>query len=461
MTLWLIFSCVMAGVLALLLIPLLRRPTAAAARIDYDIVVYRDQLAEVERDVERDLLNRDQADAARNEILRRMLAAEDAELAAVNGRPGGERGLRRTAALVILVGIPLGSFALYGLLGSPGLPGQPYTSRQADPSFQVEQLAERLAAELRAKPDADRFATLGETYFTLRRYGDAIAAFQQALELGAADPQMLATLGEAITLANGGEVGEEARHAFSQALSLDGRDPRARFYLGLAKAQAGKFREAVAIWRDLQKDSASDAPWLGMLNEHIASYAKQGGFDPATVAATPPVPEEGQTVEEAGPGGGGAAAILSQSPEEREKTIKSMVDGLAARLEQNPDDLEGWLRLVRSYRTLNDLGRARQAAERAVKLKPRAVEPRLMLGEIQLASAKGDRLPADFIDTMRAVLDLDPNNDEAMYYVGAAEAQDGHADRARKIWSRLLDILPQDSPHRQQLLKQIADLPKG
>lgn len=475
MTLWILFSAVTVGVLLLLVVPLLRRQTAAPARIAYDIVVYRDQLAEVERDLERGLLNEGQAEAARTEILRRMLAAEDAELEAPQPeyRLAGGRQLRLATALVILIGLPVGSFGLYGMLGAPSLPGQPYASRQADPDLKMTEMAGNLAAELKTKPDADGFATLAETYFALRRYGEASEAFRQAIGLGLIDAQMLASLGESLTLQNNGDVGPDARTAFQQALTLDRQDPRARFYLGLGKAQLGRFAEAVSIWRDLEKDSPGDAPWLAMLKEHIAQYAKQGGFDPASIKPVPPAPEGTKTAEGPNPhgdaapsgvvpsGDSAAAAVLAQTPEERQQTIKSMVDALAAKMEQNPDDFDGWMRLARSYQTLGNLGKARQAAERAVKLKPKAVEPKLTLGEIQLAAAKSKRLPADFIETMRAVLVLDPTNDQAMYYTGAAEAQDGHADKARQIWSKLLDILPQDSPYRAELVKQLAELPKG
>lgn len=470
MTLWIVFVAVLAVVLLLLLVPLLRRQVQAPSRVAYDIVVYRDQLAEVEKDVERGLLSAEQAEAARTEILRRMLAAEDAEIESPSGdyRLAAGRRLRLGAALVILIGLPVGSFGVYAVLGTPWLPGQPYASRQADPDLKMTQLADNLAAQLKVKPEADGFATLAETYFALRRYPEAAEAFRRALSMGLIDAQMLASLGEAITLQNNGEVIEDARRAFQQAMTLDNADPRARFYLGLAKAQAGRFAEAVSIWRDLEKDSPSDAPWLPMLKEHIATYARQGGFDPASIKPVPPAPEGTKTADGANPHTGAAgglpeskqaAAVMAQAPEDRAKTIKGMVEGLAARLQQNPDDVEGWQRLARSYQALNDLGHAREAAERAVKLRPKAVEPKLTLAEIQLAAAKTNRLPADFVETMRAVMAIEPNNDRAMYYVGAAEAQDGHPDQARKIWSRLLEILPPDSPHRPELVKQLAELP--
>ena len=481
MTLWIVFAALTLGVLALLVISLLRHQVVAPARVDYDMVVYRDQLAEVERDVERGLLSAEQAEAARTEILRRMLAAEDAELRAPmpDYRMATGRRLRLGAALVILIGLPAGAFGVYATLGMPGLPGQPFAARQADPEVRMTQMAAGLAADLKVMPEPDGYATLANTYFTLGRYEEAADAFRQAIRLGAISAEMLASLAELIVLVNDGSVVPEAREAFLQALTLDHTDPRARFYLGLAKAQLGKYAEAVSIWRDLEKDSPAEAPWLPMLKEHIAEFARQGGFDPVSIKPVPPAPAgpktaggpnphgeaeppTATTAEGAGmPSGDAAAAVMAAPPEERDKIIRSMVETLAARLEQSPDDLEGWMRLARSYKTLGDLDKAKTAAQRAVRLKPREVEPKLALAEIQLAAAKGGQLPGDFIATMKDVLALEPGNAEAMYYVGAAEAQAGRPDGARQLWSKLLELLPPDSPNRPELVKQLGALPKN
>ena len=87
---------------------------------------------------------------------------------------------------------------------------------------------------------------------------------------------------------NGGAVAPEALQAFTNALSIDAHSERARFYIGLAEAQIGNLKQAVAIWRDLEQGSDPDAPWLPMLREHIAAFSKEGGFDPASVPPAPP-----------------------------------------------------------------------------------------------------------------------------------------------------------------------------
>lgn len=287
---WLVFALLTIICVSALLYPLLRRSqSTAAARADYDNAVYRSQLTEVAQEVERGVLTPEQADAARTEIHRRMLAAAAAERKAA-ASPKGSPHARITAAVVIAVLVPLDSGLLYAALGSPDLPDQPYAERlKHDPNVMIAAAAHRLATDLESKPVAAGYQRLAEIYFYLREYDRSALAYQRAVDLGDGSAEMWSQLGETIVLANGGAVVPSAMSAFTHALEVDVREPRARYYFGLAAAQAHKLRRAVAIWRDLEKDSAADAPWLPVLKQHIAAYAKQGGFDPMTIAPEPPV----------------------------------------------------------------------------------------------------------------------------------------------------------------------------
>ena len=487
MTLWISFAVLTLAVLATLILPLLRRSAAAPPRVDYDMVVYRDQLAELERDQERGLVTPDQVEAARTEILRRMLAAEDAEPPpGAKSLLAGDRRMRMIAAVSIIVLVPTAALGIYARLGAPSLPDQPYALRGADPEFRMTEMADRLAADLRQKPDADGFVTLAETLFQLRRYPDAVEAYRQAIAMGVVDAQILTSTGEAMVMSNDGMVTPDARQTFQQVLTLDKDDPRARFYLGLAKAQIGKNAEAVSIWRDLEKGRPAEAPWLPMLREHIQEYAKQGGFDPAKIDPVPPVPAGPSTAKgpnphagvpgappvsgevassgEAAPGmpsGEAAAAVLAQSPEDRAKTIRSMVAQLAARLDQTPDDFEGWMRLARAYNVLGEAEKSKAAAKHAVSLRPAEVAPKMALAEAELATMKdGAPLSKDLVSAMRDVLAADPGNATAMYYVGTAEAQAGNNGQAKKMLTQMLDILPPEAPLRSKVMEQLAALSK-
>ena len=370
--------------LGLLLFPLLRKKTETAQRVDYDIVVYRDQLAEVDKDVARDLLTVDQAAAARAEIYRRMLAAEDAEEAvlATGIKKTGEgfRG-RLILMLGLLIFVPMGAGALYFYLGSPELPGKPYAERKNSSEFALATEAEQLAAQLESTPDSVGFKRLADTYFTLRRYDEAVAAYKKIIEREGGSATIWSELGESLALGHEGLVVPEAHAAFTKALQLDPQDSRARFYLGLAETQINEPRRAVAIWRDLEKDSPPDAPWMPMVKEHIASFAKDGGFDPLSVPPAPPslvsphdavmsTPSAQPESKLPAPSSGDAAtAIMAMPADDQNVMIHKMVDRLAAKMEANPNDLEGWSRLANAYRVLGETDKAQAAQRKADALK--------------------------------------------------------------------------------------------
>ena len=289
--LWPIFMTLTVLVIAGLLYPLLKERTRQTAeRIDYDIVVYRSQLAEVEQEIEDGLLTGEQADAARTEIHRRMLAAEDAQKRAPAPRADADgKRTRLIAIAAIAVILPIGATALYGVLGSPQLPGEPYAWRQRhDPNLMATTSADELASQLRESPSVAGYRRLANMYFAARKYEQAAIADHRAIDLGGSDATTWSEFGEAIVMANNGSVIPQALVAFTNAVDLDAGDQRARFYIGLAEAQIGNLKQAIGIWRDLEKDADPNAPWLPMVRDHIAAFSKQGGFDPATVPPAPP-----------------------------------------------------------------------------------------------------------------------------------------------------------------------------
>lgn len=452
---WLVLALLTIAVLALLLVPLLRRQSGADQRLGYDVAVYRDQLAEVERDQERGLLTPEQAEGVKAEVQRRMLAAaeaDQAETAAQDKSQETGRRLRLVFAMLILVVVPGGALYLYGALGAPELPAQPFAERQNSPQFKMAAMIEQLTARLVENPDPKGFAILAASLRQMGRMEEAVEAYRKAISLGATGAEIYSSLGETIALANRGGVVPDARQAFLQALAQDPKDARARFYLGLAKAQIGKAEEALAIWRDLQNDTPAEAPWRSMLEQQIAKLAEESKLDPAKIAAKAPSAE-------------GAAPIAAAAPTDKAgaqgEMINRMVAGLAAKLEQNPGDADGWIKLSRSYRVLNQFDKAKAAAEKAIALKPKDAAPLLALGDAQLAAAKDDQLPADFLATMGKVLAIDPNHADALYYSGAGALQAGQPAKARELWTKLLNQLPADSQDRADIQKQLDALPKN
>lgn len=362
--------------LAILLVPLLWHRGGQATRDAYNLAVYREQLAEVDRDLRRDLLTPEQADAARTEIGRRILAL----------RPGkAEAHANPRAPAIAAVGILLLPIAVWGLylrLGSPLLPDQPFAARRAasagavaknEPHLDMNEAVARLEAHLKQhSDDLAGWLLLGRSELSLGRYAEAAEAYHHAADLSGHRADIMGDWGEAQVLAAGGTVTAAAREAFEAGLKDPETAPRSRYYLALAKLQQGDAKGALQAWTELAADSPKDAEWLPLLRQRIAEAASALGIDPATLKQaggdSPPVGDASSP--SAAAVAATAKATAGASPEERRSMIATMVSRLAARLESQPDDVEGWGRLGRSYLVLNEPEKARDAYARALKLKP-------------------------------------------------------------------------------------------
>jgi cytochrome c-type biogenesis protein CcmH len=360
MMLWLILALMTAAALGAAVWPLVRAGRTAAT--GSDVVVYRDQLEEIERDRTDRRIGADEAEAARVEVSRRLLAAANAEsaLPAETGH-GGRRRMAAVAAAVVM--IPLLGFALYGVLGSPDLPWQPLASRapggQEDlESNPIAQLLARVEARLAENPDDGRgWEVVAPVYMKLERYEEAAKARSHAISLLGPTATREVDLGEALTAAANGVVSEEAKAAFDRAIVLDAANFKAQFYLGLAAEQDGKAAEAARIWRELIAKAPPDAPWLTVVREQLSRV------DPAAAAAAPGTAAPGP--EAPGPRPDDIAAAGQMNDQQRSQMIGGMVDRLATRLHENGSDLDGWLRLLRAYKVLGEDAKAKAAVAEA------------------------------------------------------------------------------------------------
>ena len=375
MTFWLSAAVLTAVVVLLVLRPLLRKPEVELERSAYDREVYRDQLIELDRELARGAITQDQFEAARAEIGRRILSSADH---AENTRPAWVSTNGRMLAAALVVAIPVGALGGYLALGRPGLPGQPFASREHQPDVPpgVAEAVARLAQRLEQQPgDPEGWRLLGESYKRMGRLKDAVAALRRAATLAPGHAELHASLGEALAWADQGAVTDEARQAFGAALRIDPKEPRARYYLALGRAQSGDVRGALDGWVALARDADPNAPWLSNVREQIAEAARQ-------LNVSVPELRTGATARP-GPDAQAMAAVQAMPPEERAAMIRGMVDGLAARLDENPDDLDGWLRLGRSYTVLGERERAADAYKRAALLAPgRADVLTALLGQL-------------------------------------------------------------------------------
>ncbi len=460
--LFVIVMALVAG--AALLLPLLRTRATHDRRADYDLEVYRDQLAELERDLARGVIGEGEAKAARAEIGRRILAASQDETVTAPSSPPVARPL----AIAIAAAAPALALALYLGFGSPQIPGLPLSARhvsegasaqaaRSELARQVAGLAERLQKNTE---DLRGWLLLARSLGELGRHDESITAWRQVMRLSGDAVEHAGAFGEALVQAADGVVTPDARAAFERVLAADPLDARARFYVGLAQAQAGDGRAAVQSWTDLLAVAPPDAPYLPTVRERIRRTAEESRIDPATIKPSPDLQAAAEAARKAprGPSAADMEAMQRMSPEERRQAIRGMVEGLAARLEAQPDDVEGWRRLGRAWRVLGEREKSAQAFARAAALAPERIDILADQASTLLEGADGNALPAEFVAIMRRILALDPNHADALWFVGLAEQRAGNPAAARAHWEKLLTRLPPDSRERDEVRHQLERL---
>jgi cytochrome c-type biogenesis protein CcmH len=348
MTLWFALAMMTAAAMFAVLWPLGRR--YAGLGEGADVAVYRDQLEEVERDRNAGLLAATEAEAARVEIARRLLAASE-PAPAKPGPTGNAIWRRRAVAAAVLVLLPLGAAALYVRLGSPALPDVPLAERAATPADQrsIASLVAQIESHLEKKPNDGRgWEVLAPVYLRLGRYDDAVRAWRNVLRLSGENAARDADYGEALVAAGNGVVTVEAKSAFERSQKLDGEEPKSHYFLGLAAEQDGKPKEAAAIWRTLLAGAGPNAPWAEGVRQALARV------DPTAASAL-------------GPSAADVASAEKLSPAQRSAMISGMVSQLAERLQHDGGDIEGWQRLVRAYMVLGERDKAKDALANARK----------------------------------------------------------------------------------------------
>ena len=338
---WIIFAIMTAAVIAGLLSPAVRRaPTADGMdRNAYDRTIFRDQLAELDRDIDRGLIAAPEAEAARNEISRRLIAATAAPEAR---RPLGTPSMALLAALII----PAVALPLYLKAGSPLLPDVPLAARleRAAENGDYDALIARVEKHLAQTPDdIEGWKVVLPAYRKSMRWADVAEAQRNILRLSTPTADSLADYGEALAMANQGVMNTEAHGVILKALALDPKLPKARFYDALALKQEGKLEEAKAAFEAFLADTPADAPWHGMLVAEMQAMASH-----------PPALDQ-QTMQDA----------AAMSPQDQQAMIRSMVDGLEEKLKADGTDLEGWLRLIRARGVLGERDKARAAYDAA------------------------------------------------------------------------------------------------
>ena len=357
MILWLIFGVMTLAAVFAVCWPLARRRKYVSSGTDVE--VYRDQLDEIGRDESAGLIGTGEAEAARVEVSRRLIAAaETAKSASAAPAPSAAGSYRWATLMAAVLVLPLGASIVYLSLGSPNF--VPVTMNAARDGSALPAGIEKTVAEvetyLKNNPANGRgWEVLAPVYLRLGRFDDAVEARRKALELLGPNAARLGDLGE---------VTPEAKTLFERAIATDADDVMAEYYLGLSAKQEGRRDEAVKRWTALVSKAREGAPWLPLVKNALARIddkAPTFAAPPSKAAIAPPA----VTTAPPGPNASQVAAAAQMAPTERNEMIEGMVSRLAQRMAENGSDVDGWLRLIRAYSVLGEREKALSAAASA------------------------------------------------------------------------------------------------
>lgn len=375
---WIISLAMTAIVALVVLAPVWRGRATREPAAAYDLRVYRDQLREVDRDLERGVIQPDDAQRLRAEIGRKVL---DADRRLTEARPSGAQGGGAVAAIVLVV-LLAGGFALYMREGVPGAPDMPIAERfaaaeaayrarpsqaeaeaaaaprpsvdlgQADPAWL--DLVDQLRTAVAQNPDDPRGLSLLVT--NEMRLGNIAAAREAAERLVAMqgdqpDPTDLMRLATLMIEAAGGLITPEAEQLLVRALRADPAQPQARYLLGVMQIQNGRPDRAFPLWRRLLEEGPESASWIPPIRASIEDLAWLAGIGDY-------VPPEPVTAPLPGPDAAGIEDAMALPEADRQQMIEGMVAGLQSRLGAEGGTPEEWARLIRA---LSVLGRATDA----------------------------------------------------------------------------------------------------
>ena len=469
MLFWIFAAVLTAAVLLLLVPPLLRSAGTGPDREEFDREVYRDQLDELERDRARGLINDAQAEAAKAEIARRMLATAEK-----NGNPGAPTTARsgRVLAVLLAVLLPVGALAVYGSVGRPDLPAQPLASRNLEqerggPPKSVLAAVDKLKAQLAENPnDLQGWLILGQAYAKMGRNADAADALRHAVALNKDDVEIQGLFGETLVSANDGMVPEEAVAAFDAVLAKEPKDPRARFFAALARYQAGDQQGALDRWSALMAESPADAPWVPVVRDQIREAAVALNLDPAKVTPQPLPPEQKEQAQQTAPNAQANAQANAQSNMAgQDEMIRGMVANLAAKLDADPSDVDGWLKLARSYGVLGEPAKALDAAGKARERAPERADVQVAYANAVLQTQPRNEtpkpLPEEATSALRLALKAEPDNKDALWLLGLDAMMSGRKDEAADHWGKLITQFKPSDPEYTLLKGRLDALKAG
>jgi cytochrome c-type biogenesis protein CcmH len=375
MNLWLLMTILCSFAAVGISIPLIRRFDHHSSSVARDTAIYEDQLKEVDRDLQGGSINTPEAESAKVEIQRRLATATKNVTEARPISPAW-RGIALAACAGLVI---LGGVNLYNIMGSPDLPSvssvSPPTPQAAVPAQaaaetpavpaasanaantpgQVDDMIAKLTARLQSNPaDAEGWRMLGWSQFNLQHYPESVEAYAKALAIDPANVEYKSAYAESIVQAAQGIVTPKAQALIAEVLAKEPKDSRGRFYDALSHEQSGDQNGALDRWLTLLADTPPDAGWRDDVKQRITDLAKATGRDVKAALALPSLPT--------------APAKQTMAQPEKDAMVAGMIAKLAAKLEANPKDRDGWAMMIRSLGVSGDKKGAEEALAKALDI---------------------------------------------------------------------------------------------
>ena len=466
MGIYLIIALMAVGVSASILRPLRSAKVETTDRSEHEIEIYKDQLAENSRDLDRGLIQRDEAKAVELEISRKIIKSNEIR----KDTYIWTKKRQTVYAFLIAVFVPTAGFLVYLAEGSPGIQistAPIAASNTPEPLIPQELRTEiaRLSKTLDENPhNIENWVALGKIYARATLHSRAAEVFFEAAKLSPKNAELFARAGEALVSASNGQMSFPAIKAFENALRIDPKDARSRYYLALGKKQSGQPGKALEEWLSLEADTPPNAPWLTTLRMRIASVARELDKNPAGLSrpqspVKPAASDQKLAATQRGPDREQIAAAQQMSTNDRSEMIRGMVDGLAQRLKSSPDDLEGWKRLARARKVLGDKKLESTALKRVAELEPQNIKAQLSylaaLTDLGLLNNPSRDQLKPVIDRIFAIDEFQP---EALWVAGLIAKSEGRNPDALREWSKLLSTYTPTSVEYRDLKNKIGEL---
>ena len=355
MLLWIVIALLTLVAVSAILFPLYFKSDLNISPASHDLNVYKNQLIEIERDLDNGTINLNEAQAAKNEISRRILNASADFDSATNESQYNSKPLVIFCAIVL---VPIFAIGIYLLSGSPRLPDMPIATRSNLPTEQqdISLLIAQVEARLAEYPeDGKGWEVIAPVYLRLQQPEKAVVAYNNVIRFLGPNEVRLTSLGEAIVLANNGQVVAEAISAFERALEINENSTKSKFYLALGQSQSGEITQATISWKNLISEANGDEPWLETAKQQLAALESELPKQTENSGIAPDL--SGINLED----------FEGLDTATRNQMIMGMVEGLNKRLKNEGGSLNEWLQLINSQIVLGNKAEAQDAVNRALK----------------------------------------------------------------------------------------------